>query len=69
MINFPEAGPTPANLRALLQHAGITQQAAADLLGVDGRTVRKWAADIDNASHRDMPLRQWVKLLIAIECD
>lgn len=60
---FPEPGYTPANLRALLQHAGLTQQAAADLLGVDGRTVRKWAADTDNASHRDMPLMQWRALL------
>ena len=59
---FPEAGYTPANLRTLLQNAGLTQQAAADMLGVDGRTVRKWVADLDNASHRDMPLAQWQKL-------
>lgn len=63
--DFPEAGYTPANLRALLASAGLTQQAAADLLGVDGRTVRKWVADLDNASHRDMPLTQWQKLLAA----
>jgi len=59
---LPEPGYTPANLRALLASAGLTQQAAADLLGVDGRTVRKWVADLDNASHRDMPLAQWQKL-------
>jgi transcriptional regulator with XRE-family HTH domain len=59
---FPETGYTPANLRALLASAGLTQQAAADLLGVDGRTVRKWVADLENASHRDMPLAQWQKL-------
>lgn len=66
MINFPETGYTPANLRALLQHAGLTQQAAADLLGVDGRTVRKWLADLDSSSHRDMPLTQWVRLMEAV---
>jgi len=69
-MNLPEAGYTPANLRALLASAGLTQRAAADLLGVDGRTVRKWAADTDNASHRDMPLVQWRKLLDALQqCD
>ena len=62
---FPEPGYTPANLRTLLASAGLTQQAAADLLGVDGRTVRKWVADLDNASHRDMPLAKWQKLLAA----
>lgn len=70
MVNLPESGYTPANLRALLASAGLTQQAAAGLLGVDGRTVRKWVADLDNASHRDMPLTQWQKLLaVAQQCD
>ena len=65
-----EPGYTPANLRALLASAGLTQQAAADMIGVDGRTVRKWVADIGNASHRDMPLHQWLKLLDALQqCD
>jgi len=69
-MNFPEAGYTPANLRVLLSSAGLTQQAAADLIGVDGRTVRKWLAELDNASHRDMPLHQWRKLLDALQqCD
>jgi transcriptional regulator with XRE-family HTH domain len=61
--DFPEAGYTPANLRALLASAGLTQQAAANLIGVDGRTVRKWLADIDAPSHRDMPLKAWRKLI------
>lgn len=65
-MNLPEAGYTPANLRALLASAGLTQQAAADLLGVDVRTVRKWVADLDNASHRDMPHRRWLQLLAAV---
>ncbi len=70
MVNLPDPGYTPANLRTLLKHAGLTQQAAADMIGVDGRTVRKWVADIGNASHRDMPLHQWLKLLDALQqCD
>ena len=69
-MNLPEAGYTPANLRALLASAGLTQQAAADLIGVDGRTVRKWLADVDSESHRDMPLHQWRKFLDALQqCD
>jgi len=66
-VDFPEAGYTPANLRALLASAGLTQQAAADLLGVDGRTVRKWLALSTSASHRDMPLRAWLKLLASTQ--
>lgn len=65
-MNLPEAGYTPANLRALLKQAGLTQQAAADLLGVDGRTVRKWVADVDSASHRDMPHHRWLQLLAIV---
>lgn len=69
-MNFPEAGYTPANLRTLLKQAGLTQQAAADLLGVDGRTVRKWLALSTSASHRDMPLKAWLKLLdLSQQCD
>jgi transcriptional regulator with XRE-family HTH domain len=64
-VNLPEAGYTPANLRALLASAGLTQQAAADLIGVDGRTVRKWLADVDSDSHRDMPHHRWLQLLAA----
>lgn len=62
MPDIPEAGYTPANLRALLQSAGITQQSAAQMLGVDQRTVRKWCAELETASHRDMPLWQWREL-------
>lgn len=69
-MNLPEVGYTPANLRALIASAGLTQQAAADLIGVDGRTVRKWLADVDSDSHRDMPLHQWQKLLDLVQqCD
>ena len=68
--NLPEAGYTPANLRALLSSAGLTQQAAADLIGVDTRTVRKWLADVSGDNHRDMPLKSWRKLLDALQqCD
>jgi DNA-binding transcriptional regulator YiaG len=33
---------SPADLRACLGRLGLSQLGAARLLGVDGRTVRKW---------------------------
>ena len=63
MLKFPEAGYTPANLRALLAHAGLTQQSAASLLGADISTLQKWLAETDRATHRDMPLIQWRNLV------
>lgn len=62
MTDFPEAGYTPANLRALLKHAKLTQQAAGELLSVDVRTVRKWCAPLDS-DHADMPHHRWLQLL------
>lgn len=35
---------TPAELRATLSRLGLPQTGAAKLLGVDGRTVRRWIA-------------------------
>ena len=61
-MNLPEAGYTPANLRALLKHAGLTQSDAAFLLGVNMRTVRKWCAPLDS-DHADMPHHRWLQLL------
>ena len=69
---LPEYGYTPANLRALLASAGLTQQAAADLLSDDkhivhSRTIRKWLAEVGTTTHRDMPLSQWMRLSSAIQ--
>lgn len=60
-----EPGYTPANLRALLKNAGLTQQAAGKLLAVDMRTVRKWCAPLDS-DHADMPHYRWLQLLAAV---
>ena len=61
--DLPEAGYTPANLRALIQVAGITQAAAAALIDANERTMRKWLAPLGSPSHRDMPLQKWIALL------
>lgn len=37
--------PDPDYLRFLLQSAGLTQQAAADRIGVSGRIMRQYLAD------------------------
>jgi len=63
MLNF-ELGYTPTNLRLALARLGMTQAALARLLGVSDRTLRQWLVeDLDAVSHRDMPLKQWRKVL------
>lgn len=58
-----EPGYTPANLRAILRDAGLTQAMAGEMVGVDARTVRRWCADVSSDDHRDMPLKQWLSLM------
>lgn len=54
--------PTPSEIRAARLSAGLTQQAAADLLGVHVQTWKRWEADNGNPStmrrmsNRDMEL-------------
>lgn len=60
-----EPGYTPANLRALLKHAGLTQQAAADMLGVDVRAVRRWCAPL-TGDHADMPYHRWLQFVALV---
>lgn len=63
MPNF-EVGYTPTNLRLALARLGMTQAALARLLGVATRTLRQWLnKDLESVSHRDMPLKQWRRVL------
>ena len=39
---------TPTDLRTILQHLGLTQAAAAPVLGVSERAVRSWIAGYRN---------------------
>ena len=57
MIDNPELGYTPANLKALRQKYDLTQQATADLLEVNISAFQRWEADINLKSHTDMPLK------------
>lgn len=63
MIDNFELGYTPANLKALRQKYGLTQQATADLLDVKISGFQRWEADINLKSHTDMPLKKWFELL------
>ena len=63
MIDAPELGYTPANLKALRQKQGLTQQATADLLEVNISALQRWEADVGQKSHRDMPLSKWLELV------
>jgi len=63
MLNF-EVGYTPTNLRLALARLSMTQSALAHLLGVSDRTLRQWLMDdLEAVSHRDMPLKQWRRVL------
>ena len=63
MLNF-EVGYTPNNLRLAIEKLGVTQAALARLLGVSDRTLRQWLVeDLEAIGHRDMPLKQWRKVL------
>ena len=62
-----ETGYTPANLRALIERSGLTQAAAADLICVNHKTLRRWLVeDLDSPAHSDMPLRKWRALMSAV---
>ena len=63
MIENFELGYTPANLKALRQKHGLTQQATADLLDVKISGFQRWESDINLKSHTDMPLKKWFELL------
>jgi len=56
---------TPAEFRAALEGLGLNQTTAAPVLGVDVRTVRRYAAEPGCATHRPVPATV-VKLLEAL---
>ena len=67
MLNF-EVGYTPTNLRLAIARLGMTQAELARLLGVATRTLRQWLnEDLESVSHRDMPLKQWRRVLELLE--
>ncbi len=51
--------PTPEEIRTVLRLTGLTGAAAADLVGVTGRTVRKWVG-----AEREIPYSAWRLLTV-----
>lgn len=66
MIDTPELGYTPNNLRSIRAKYGLTQQATADLLEVNISALQRWETDVTQKSHRDMPHTKWLILLDCI---
>jgi DNA-binding transcriptional regulator YiaG len=63
MIDAPELGYTPANLKALRQKYGLTQQNVADITESKLKTAQKWEASPSMSSYANMPHTKWLRLL------
>ena len=63
MIDNPELGYTPNNLKALRQRYNLTQQAVADITASKLKTAQKWEANPSMSSFANMPHTKWLKLL------
>jgi hypothetical protein len=53
----------PQELRDFLEHHEITQVAAAGLVGVDGRVMRRWLQDPSDKGAREMPYTAFYTLV------
>ena len=63
MIENFELGYTPANLKALRQEYGLTQQNVADITQSTLKTAQKWETSPSMSSYANMPHTKWLKLL------
>ena len=67
MIESPQFGYTPENLKRLRQKYGITQQRMAELLDTNISTARRWETSIDRTSHATMPYVKWVEFISILQ--
>ena len=63
MIDDPEFGYTPNNLKALRREHGLTQQNVADITESKLKTAQKWETSPSMSSYANMPHTKWLKLL------
>nr|DAO90976.1 MAG TPA: antitoxin [Caudoviricetes sp.] len=63
MIDNFELGYTPANLKAIRQQYGLTQQNVADITESTLKTAQKWETSPNLKSYANMPHTKWLKLL------
>lgn len=63
--------PSPEEVRAVRERAGLTQEQAATLVSPASRSPYKtWAAyetPVGNANHRAIPLATWELFLLLVE--
>lgn len=63
-VPFSDIGyepPTIEEIRAALSHGGLTGAAAGRVVGVTGRTIRKWTG-----GEREIPYAAWRLLLLEV---
>lgn len=63
MIDDPEFGYTPNNLKALRRRYELTQQNVADITESTLKTAQKWETSPNLKSYANMPHTKWLKLL------
>ena len=63
MIDTPELGYTPNNLKALRQKYKLTQQQVAGITEAALQTVQRWEMTTDRKSYINMPHTKWQMLL------
>ncbi|WP_016686406.1 helix-turn-helix domain-containing protein [Neisseria sicca] len=68
MIDNAELGYTPANLKALRQQYGLTQQDVANITKVSLATAQRWEASPKQKSYASMPHQQWLILMGYVVC-
>lgn len=56
----PARNPTPAEIRAAREAAGLTQLQAAELLFSHVNTWQQWEADPKDPAHRRMHPKDWL---------
>lgn len=67
MIDNFELGYTPANLKALRQKHGLTQQAVAEITETSLTTAQRWETSPSMSSYANMPHTKWLRLLQYLE--
>ena len=68
MIDTPELGYTPNNLKALRKMYRLTQQDVANITKVSLATAQRWEASPKQKSYASMPHQQWLILMGYVVC-
>ena len=63
MIDNPELGYTPSNLKALRQKYELTQKQIAGITDAALQTGQRWEMATDRKSYINMPHTKWQQLL------